>query len=102
MSDMRLRAPDLPTGRAGFDVVRHAGAAVAVVLHLAVGLIVAASGLVLPSGAVAAFTAAWLVGVALLVQWRRRPVAMTLVPVAIALAMVVVSVIGDAWLGWVA
>lgn len=102
MSDTSLRVPDLPGRRTEFDAARQAGVVVAVVLHLAVGLIVASSGLVLPQGAVMTFAAAWLLGSALLVHWRRRPVPMMLVPVAIAVAIFVVAMVGDAWFGWVA
>ena len=75
----------------------------ALALHLAVGILYLAAGLVAPLWAILLLWAAWLALLWVLVRlWRRQPVLGLLVgPAALGLFLGTVSA-GEAWLGWTA
>lgn len=75
---------------------------VAALGHLAVGVVVAASGLIMPGWAVAVLAVVWALGASAMLRWRAhawRPLA---VPVLVLAVWAAVASAGDAWLGWTA
>jgi len=76
---------------------------VALALHLAVGTLYLAAGLVAPVWAVMLLWAAWIGLLWVLVRLRRQHALLTLVvpPAALGLFLAALSA-GEAWLGWVA
>lgn len=83
--------------------VRRALLVVAVLLHLAVGVLYLATGLVAPLWAVLLLQLAWLVLLgALVLLWRRRPwLALLVPPAAVGLVLAAVTA-GEQLLGWTA
>ncbi len=77
--------------------------AVAIGMHLVMGVPYAASGLLAPGWAVALLAVWWLVlGGVLLLLAARRSLFVLVVPLVALLTWVAVVSAGDAWLGWTA
>lgn len=78
--------------------------AIAVGMHLVMGVPYAASGLLAPGWAVAVLAVWWLLlgGVILLLALASKPLLTPLVPVVALLSWVAVVSAGDAWFGWTA
>jgi len=74
----------------------------AALLHLAVGVVVAAGGLIMPGWAVAGLAVVWGVGTVVMVRRRRTPPFVLAVPVVTTALWLAVAVAGGAWLGWTA
>ena len=84
-------------------VLRRSLLALAVLLHLGVGIFYLAAGLVAPLWAVLTLQLCWLVLLVLLVAlWRRRPPLALLVPVAAAALIFAAVTAGEQLLGWTA
>ncbi|MEZ5406851.1 MAG: hypothetical protein R2761_02435 [Acidimicrobiales bacterium] len=75
---------------------------VASAAHGAVGVIVAASTLLMPNAAVVGLVGLWAAGAALLVRWRHRPFRLPAVPLAVLALWFAVAWAGDLLLGWTA
>ncbi len=70
--------------------------------HGAVGVIVAASTLLMPTVAVVGLTGLWAAGAALLVRWRHHSRRLPAVPLAVLAVWFAVAWAGDVLLGWTA
>jgi hypothetical protein len=78
--------------------------AVGVLLHLAVGVLVLASGLIMPAWAVVVLALVWVAGAVVILRTPsgRRPAASVLVPLATVAVWFLAALAGEAWLGWTA
>jgi len=71
-------------------------------LHLAVGVIVLFSGLIMPGWAVALLGLLWLVALAVAIRWRSRPPVVVLVPFVMLAVWLLTAWAGELFLGWTA
>jgi len=74
----------------------------ATLLQLAVGVVVAASRLIMPGWAVTGLAAVWCVGTIAMVRRRRTPASVLAVPLVTTALWLAVAGAGGAWLGWTA
>ena len=96
-----MGAPD-PTARtsvAGRVVLIIGGLA-----HLAVGVLVLASGLIMPAWAVVVLALVWVAGAVVVLRTPRprRPATAMVVPLATVAIWILAALAGEAWLGWTA
>ena len=82
------------------SIPRRLALAVGIVLHLAVGVFVLSSGLLMPAWAVVALAALWLGGFVVIYRHRIRPVVAVGVPAAIMALWFVTAWAGETFLGW--
>jgi hypothetical protein len=75
-------------------------AAVGMAAHLGAGILVSASGLMMPAWAVVGLFALWVVGLVLVVRWRRQPALVLLVGPTMAAIWLLTGTLGEALLGW--
>jgi hypothetical protein len=97
-SDTTLSGPSSPRRSAGSIVVVVAGFA----LQGVAAVFVAASGLMMPMWAVLALWLVWLVGLAIQVRHRHRPLVVVAVPVVVAAVWLLTGTLGEAFLDWTA
>jgi transcription elongation factor GreA-like protein len=85
---------------------RRLAAAVALVfsilMHLAMGSFVFASGLIAPGWAVGLLIGVWIAGAIGIWRFRRSPVMVLVIPMAMAAIWWVTITLGDRYLGWTA
>jgi hypothetical protein len=71
-------------------------------LQAGAGVLVAASGLMMPLWAIVALGLVWVAGLVVQIRQRRRPLVVLAVPVAIAAIWLLTGTLGEAFLGWTA
>ena len=85
---------------------RSIGSIVAVVagfaLHGVAAVLVVASGLMMPIWPILALWLVWLVGLAIQVRHRRRPLVVIAVPIVVTAVWLLTGTLGEAFLGWTA
>jgi hypothetical protein len=100
-----MAATTMPTSHPSttpMTVPARIGVAIGLLLHLGVGFLVVASGLIMPGWAVVLLAVVWLLGLGLAVHWRRRPTLVLLVPVGMATLWFATAWAGETLLGWTA
>ena len=72
------------------------------VLQAGAGVLVAASGLMMPLWAIICLGLVWIAGLVVQIRERSRPLVVLAVPVAVAATWLLAGTLGEAFLGWTA